>query len=91
MIHISPRDASSAGVTDGTTIRVTSPNGTLVGRAKLDESVRPGAVWVPHGWPQLNVAQLTSERREVDPLTGMVVQTGLSVAIEVASPESRTP
>ncbi len=84
-IHLSPGDATTAGIADGAIIRVTSANGELVGRAQVDESIREGVVWVPHGWPELNVAQLTSERQNVDPLTGMVVQTGLAVAIELDS------
>ena len=75
---------SAAGVADGTTIRVRSAAGELIGRARTDEAVREGAVCVPHRWPELNVGRLTSERLDVDPQTGMVVQTGIPVSIEAA-------
>ena len=84
-IFLHPSDAAAAGVAEGTTVRVRSAAGELTGRARTDESIRQGAVWVPHGWPELNVGRLTSERLDVDPLTGMVVQTGLPVSIEAGS------
>jgi anaerobic selenocysteine-containing dehydrogenase len=76
-IFMHPQDAETAGIPDGTMIRVRSAAGELIGRARTDASLRSGAVWVPHGWPELNVGQLTSEQFDVDALTGMVVQTGL--------------
>jgi anaerobic selenocysteine-containing dehydrogenase len=82
-IFIHPRDAAKAGITDGTMIRVQSASGKLVGRARPDASIREGVIWVPHGWPELNVGQLTSDRHDVDSLTGMVLQTGLPVSVEV--------
>ncbi len=83
-IHLHTGDADAAGIRDGASIRVTSANGSVVGRAKLDDSVRRGAIWVPHGWPELKIGELTSAARDLDPLTGMVVQTGLEVRISAA-------
>jgi anaerobic selenocysteine-containing dehydrogenase len=81
MIHLHARDAADAGIDDGATMRVTSATGSLEGRAKIDPALREGAVWVPHGWPQLSVSELTSDQLGVDPLTGMVEQTGLAVRV----------
>jgi anaerobic selenocysteine-containing dehydrogenase len=81
-IHLHAQDAAAAGIVDGEPIRVSSATGSLEGVAKIDTALRQGAVWVPHGWPELSVSALTSERVGVDPLTGMVEQSGLAVRIQ---------
>jgi anaerobic selenocysteine-containing dehydrogenase len=81
-IHLNEADAAAADIEEGTRIRVRSAHGHVEGPATLDARLRRGAVWIPHGWRQLNVGELTSDREEVDSLTGMVVQTGLVVGIE---------
>jgi len=85
MIHLHVRDAAAAGIDDGARMRVTSATGSLEGRAKIDPALRQGTVWVPHGWPQLNVSELTSDQLGVDPLTGMVEQSGLAVRVRSVS------
>ncbi len=82
MIHLHAQDAAKAGIDDGAPMRVTSATGSLAGRAKIDPTLRQGAVWVPHGWPQLSVSKLTSDRLGVDSLTGMVEQSGLAVRVQ---------
>jgi anaerobic selenocysteine-containing dehydrogenase len=82
MIHLHAQDAAAAGIDDGAPMRVTSATGSLEGRAKIDPALRQGAVWIPHGWPQLSVSELTSDRLGVDPLTGMVEQSGLAVRVQ---------
>jgi len=81
-IHLHAGDAARAGIEDGAAMAVISHAGRLQGRARIDEGIRQGAVWVPHGWPELCVSQLTSDRHGIDPLTGMVEQSGLEIVIE---------
>jgi len=81
-IHLSETDASEAGAREGALVRIKSPYGSLDGPVTIDERLRRGAVWIPHGWNHLNVGDLTSDQSEIDPLTGMVVQTGLPVELE---------
>jgi len=81
-IHLSPGDAERVGVATGDGVCVRSAAGELVGQARVDETLRPGAVWIPHGWLAPNVGHLTSPEREIDPLTGMVLQSGLAVELE---------
>jgi hypothetical protein len=38
-------------------------------------------VSLPHGWPDVNVCALTTARSDVDPLTGMVLQSGIPVEV----------
>ncbi|MAG32157.1 MAG: molybdopterin oxidoreductase [Deltaproteobacteria bacterium] len=85
LIRLHASDVLKAGIDDGARIRLTSASGFLEGRVKVDPSIGPGAVWVPHGWPELEVGRLTSTKRDVDPLTGMVVQTGVFVTLEPAT------
>jgi anaerobic selenocysteine-containing dehydrogenase len=86
-ILVHPDQAAEHGIEDGDLIRVTSAHGSLQGRATLDPAVRPGVVSVPHGWAEPlgpNVSRLTSGTADVDPLTGMILQTGLAVTIDPA-------
>jgi len=83
-IHLHPTDAARAAIEEGEAVRVTRGAATVQGRARVDPAIREGAVWVPHGWPELCVSQLTSDRDAVDPLTGMVEQSGFEVAVSAA-------
>jgi len=85
-IHLHAADAAEAGIAEGAIVRIASPHGSLDGQAKIDPKLRRGVVWVPHGWSELKVGELTSECEDIDPLTGMVVQTGLAVEIEALQP-----
>lgn len=46
-VTIHPRDAAALGLADGGGLRLVSRRGTLTGHARLTDSVRPGAVFVP--------------------------------------------
>jgi anaerobic selenocysteine-containing dehydrogenase len=78
-----PDDAAQRGVVDGTTVTVTSTTtgGVLRAEAKVDDRIARGTVSLPHGWDDVNVSQLTSASIGVDPLTGMVLQSGLPVEV----------
>jgi anaerobic selenocysteine-containing dehydrogenase len=80
--YLNPVDAEAAGLTDGSVVRVKTGNGAVERVVKLDETLRRGAINVPHGWSDdLNVNHLTGTR-DVDPLTGMVRYSGLEVSLE---------
>jgi predicted molibdopterin-dependent oxidoreductase YjgC len=64
-------------------VRVRSPSGQVERHLKIDDTLRPGCINIPHGWSdEMNVNRLTSTTREVDPLTGMLLYSGLEVAVE---------
>jgi hypothetical protein len=44
--------------------------------------MQPGSIGMPHGWSAPDVGRLTSADSGIDPLTGMVLQSGLSVSVE---------
>ncbi|MFV0316687.1 MAG: molybdopterin-dependent oxidoreductase [Microthrixaceae bacterium] len=80
--RINPDDARGFGVSEGEAIRLIGPGGVLEITASIDEGIRRGTVSVPHGWPGVNVSHLTSATAAIDPLTGMVTQSGVPVRIE---------
>ena len=83
-ILLNPADADAAGVVDGHDVRVRSAHGELVGPAVVDHAIGVGAIAISHGFTDVHVGQLVSTRDDVDPVTGMTTQTGVSVTIEPA-------
>ena len=69
-ILIHPADAAAAGVVDGGRVSVESAFGRLSGVAKVDDSIRRGAVAIPHGLAEPNVSMLLSATEDVDRLDG---------------------
>ena len=80
-ILLHPADAVEAGVVDGGEVCVESAFGRLRGTAKVDDSIRRGAVAIPHGWSDPNVSALLSATDGVDPLTGMPTYSGVPVTL----------
>ena len=82
-VVVHPDDAAAAGVADGERVIVRSARGELVGIAKVDDSMRAGAVSVPHGHEDANVNVLTC-KDEIDLPTGMARYSGVPVALHPA-------
>jgi len=83
-VFMNSSDARSAGLEQGALVRVRSANGVVERPLKIDDTLRVGCINVPHGWSdELNVNRLTGTS-EVDPLTGMVLYSGLEVSVEAA-------
>jgi formylmethanofuran dehydrogenase subunit D len=75
-------DAQAAGIAEGTEVEVRSANGTVRRAMKIDDTLRPGCINVPHGWSdEANVNRLTSTTRDVDAITGMLLYSGLPVSL----------
>jgi anaerobic selenocysteine-containing dehydrogenase len=82
-ILIHPDDGSAAGIESGRPVTVRSANGELTGIAKVDESIRRGAVSIPHGHHEANVNRLTN-KDDIDVVTGMVRYSGIPVSLHPA-------
>lgn len=82
-VIVHPDDATAAGVVDGQPVVVRSAQGELVGVAKVDRSIRAGAVSVPHGHQSANVNLLTC-KDEIDQPTGMALYSGVPVSLHPA-------
>jgi anaerobic selenocysteine-containing dehydrogenase len=82
-ILINRDDGAAAGVVSGQRVIVRSANGELTGVAKVDDSMRRGAVSIPHGHHDANVNRLTS-KDDIDVVTGMVRYSGIAVTVHPA-------
>ena len=82
-ILIHPDDGAAAGVMSGQPVIVRSANGELTGIAKVDDSIRRGAVSIPHGHHRANVNRLTN-KDDIDVVTGMVRYSGIQVSLHPA-------
>ncbi|HKP43148.1 molybdopterin-containing oxidoreductase family protein [Mycobacterium sp.] len=82
-ILVHPDDAAAAGVTNAQSLIVRSDHGELTGVAKVDASIRRGAVSVPHGHEGANVNLLTS-KDDIDLATGMTRYSGVPVSLHPA-------
>jgi anaerobic selenocysteine-containing dehydrogenase len=79
-VVVHPDAVAAAGVADGQAMIVRSAQGDLTGVAKLDPSVRAGAVSVPHGHQVGNVNRLTC-KDDIDAPTGMAHYSGVPVSL----------
>ena len=79
-ILINPADGADAGIVSGRPVTVRSANGEITGVAKVDDSIRRGAVSIPHGHHDANVNRLTS-KDDIDVVTGMVRYSGIAVSL----------
>ncbi len=82
-VVVHPDDAAAAGLSDNALLIVRSEHGELTGIAKVDASVRRGAVSVPHGHAGANVNLLTS-KDDIDLVTGMTRYSGIPVTLHPA-------
>ena len=74
---------------DGTAVTVTSQWGSVTGELRSDDRLHPEAVALAHGWGDVNVSRLTSADEDIDPLTGMVLQSGVPVRCPPGRPGAR--
>lgn len=80
-IFVNPHDAAERGLAEGDIARLKSANGETEGRVKLDDTLRRGALNLPHGWTgNYNVNKLTGTR-DADPLTGMALLSSFPVEL----------
>ena len=84
-IILHPEDAAANGIAQGDRVRVSTSRGEIFLTAEVSDTIRPGVASIPHGHEVANVNRLTSVE-DVDPMTGMVVYTG--IPIEVAPVEA---
>jgi hypothetical protein len=90
-VRLNPLDAAERGIVDGGDVRVTSLStaATVCGTAVVDAHVARGAISVTHGWATPNAGSLTSSEHDIDPLTGMVLQSGVPVTVTPARGKRR--
>ena len=79
-IHASPMIVASLGSPE--TVKMTSEHGSVTATLHVDEALRDDVVTLTHGWGDTNVCSLTSTDIGVDPLSGMVLQSGIDVSLQ---------
>lgn len=67
LVEICAEDAARYGLEDGDFMRITSRRGSVVGRAKITERVKPGLIYMTFHFSETPVNQLTSAH--YDPIT----------------------
>jgi hypothetical protein len=82
VIHASPQNVLSLGSPLFATVE--SSNGSLSARLIAEPNLRDDCVTVTHGGRDPNVCGLTSADDDVDPLSGMVLQSGFDVSLRAA-------
>lgn len=87
-VLINPVDAIANGIQDGARITITSAAGSTDGRARFSVDIVPGAVAMSHGWNGPNACALTSIDDDLDPLTGMVLQSGVPITLRPVTARS---
>lgn len=87
-VHVHPVKAAELGG-DGTAVEIRGTHGTVRGIVRGDAHLAPDAVTIPHGWAAPNVSGLTSAEDDIDPLTGMVLQSAIQVNITTAGPPAK--
>jgi anaerobic selenocysteine-containing dehydrogenase len=85
-VWVHPDDAAAAGIAAATAVTVRSDVGSIVAPLLVTDRVRRGTVSVPHGLAaEQNVSRLTTGAEgTVEPLTGMVAQSGVPVTLTAA-------
>jgi predicted molibdopterin-dependent oxidoreductase YjgC len=78
---VNPVDAGDLNLIDGQQVTVRSEHGELSGCLRVDDSIREGAVSIPHGFELVNVNALTSTSIDVDPVSGMVRMAGVELEV----------
>jgi anaerobic selenocysteine-containing dehydrogenase len=76
-----PDDSARLGLVSGQPVLIRSSTGSTVAAVEVTESIRPGAVSLPHAWSTPGVNHLTSATHGVDPLTGMPQLSGFPVTV----------
>ena len=61
MVEIGPETATKYGITDGVEVVVETNRGKVRMKARLDDKVAEGVVFVPHGWPGESNANLLTD------------------------------
>ena len=80
-VRLHPADAAEHKIDDGAPVVVRSAHGSTCGQARIDSTITRGAVAIAHGWASPNSCDLTSADHDIDPLTGMVHQSGVPVTV----------
>jgi len=69
LVELHPEKARELGIEEGEMVRVESIRGALTVKAKFNQEIEPGIIFIPHGWEEAN-ANLLTNNEKLDPITG---------------------
>lgn len=85
-LDLSPADAAHLGITDGETVRVSSPRGSIEAPARIDPGLRAGLVFMTYHFPdEIDTNVLTIDA--TDPKAGTAEYKAAAVRVEKAGTE----
>ena len=82
LIHAAPRIVNALGSPSIATVQ--NENGSVTARLLADDNLRDDCITLTHGGRDANVCALTSADQGIDPLSGMVLQSGLAVSLRAS-------
>ena len=82
VLHASPKNVLSLGSPEFATIQ--NANGSVTARLVADPNLRDDCITLSHGSRNANICALTSTDADIDPLSGMVLQSGFEVNLRAA-------
>ncbi|WP_077034891.1 molybdopterin-dependent oxidoreductase [Pelomonas sp. KK5] len=95
-----PQDAQARGLFEGDAVRISSSEGAIEARLSLDDTLRPGAVAMTHGWGQQGAPALRVAQRfagvnsnalsptgpgSFDPVSTQCLMNGIPVEVRAAA------
>ena len=77
-VQVNTGDAEKWGISDGDTVKVSSPRGSVLVRAKVTDDVKGGAASIPFHWGSANVLTNADELDPVSKIPGLKL-TGVKI------------
>jgi len=81
IVEMNPDDAASLGISEGSSVAVTSPRGSIRAKARLVDGLNSGIVAMSDGSPESNVNELTDDALR-DPISGFPAYRGFLCKVE---------
>lgn len=82
LAHIHPATATKYGITNGESMVIETRVGRLEIKARINDEIMPGMVYVPHGWEEASENMLTSDT-PADPVSGYAPLTALLCRVRI--------
>ena len=83
IVEINSSDAAKLDISEGDTVAITSPRGSIRVKAKLAKMLPIGIIAMSHGWNGANVNELTDDSI-LDPISGFPAYRGFFCRVEKA-------
>jgi anaerobic selenocysteine-containing dehydrogenase len=89
-VEMSPGDAEARRIRDGDRVRLSSPLGSIAMKARVTDTLPPGVVSAPHGWPEADVNRLIPDEG-LDPISGFPPFRSSLCQVEAAEVRPEAP